>query len=92
MPLISMGVHDLCLPNKSSSRASMLTDASAKLSYTFPDSRAHGANMGPTWILSAPGGPHVDPVNLAIRDIHLAVDQHQHVAIGQSDQEQRLRS
>ena len=23
--------------------------------------------MGPTWVLSAPGGPHVGPMNLAIR-------------------------
>ena len=27
----------------------------------------HGANMGPTWVLSAPDGPHVGPMNLAIR-------------------------
>ena len=31
-----------------------------------PDSKVHGANMGPTWVLSAPGGPHVGPMNLAI--------------------------
>ena len=24
--------------------------------------------MGPTWVLSAPDGPHVGPVNLAVRD------------------------
>ena len=24
--------------------------------------------MGPTWVLSAPGGTHVSPINLAIRD------------------------
>ena len=34
----------------------------------IPDSKVHGANMGPTWILSAPGGPHVGPMNLAIGD------------------------
>ena len=33
-----------------------------------PDSKAHGANMGPTWVLSSPGGPHVGPMNFAIRD------------------------
>ena len=33
----------------------------------YPDSKIHGANMGPTWVLSAPGGPHVGPINLAIR-------------------------
>ena len=30
-----------------------------------PDSKVHGANMGPTWVLSAPGRPHVGLVNLA---------------------------
>ena len=32
------------------------------------DSKVHGANMGPTWVLSASDGPHVGPMNLAIRD------------------------
>ena len=35
----------------------------------IPDSKFHGDNMGPTWVLSAPEGPHVGPMNLAIRDI-----------------------
>ena len=35
--------------------------------FQFPDSKVHGANMGPTWVLSAPDGPHVGPMNLAIR-------------------------
>ena len=35
--------------------------------YRFPDSKVYGANMGPTWVLSAPDGPHVGPMNLAIR-------------------------
>ena len=26
-----------------------------------PESKVHGANMGPTWVLSAPDGPHVGP-------------------------------
>ena len=34
----------------------------------IPDSKVHGANMGPTWVLSAPDGPHVDLMNLVIRD------------------------
>ena len=33
----------------------------------YPDSKVHGANMGPTWVLSVPDGPHVGPMNLAIR-------------------------
>ena len=32
----------------------------------YPDSKVHGANMGPTWVLSVPDGPHVGPMNLAI--------------------------
>ena len=35
----------------------------------IPDSKVHGANMGPTWVLSAPDGSHVGPKNLAIGDI-----------------------
>ena len=34
----------------------------------IPDSKVHGANMAPTWVLSAPDGPHVGHMNLAIRD------------------------
>ena len=37
----------------------------------FPDSKVHGANMGPTWVLSAPDGPHVGPLNLAIRVVYV---------------------
>ena len=36
-----------------------------------PDSKVHGANMGPTWVLSAPNGPHVGPMNLVIRGCSL---------------------
>ena len=32
-----------------------------------PDSKVYGANNGPTWVLSAPDGPHIGPMNLAIR-------------------------
>ena len=33
-----------------------------------PDNKVHGANMGATWVLLAPDGPHVGPMNLAIRE------------------------
>ena len=33
----------------------------------LPDNKFHGANMGPTWVLSASDGSHVGPMNLAIR-------------------------
>ena len=32
-----------------------------------PDITVHGANMGPNWVLSAPDGPPISPMNLAIR-------------------------
>ena len=31
-----------------------------------PDSKVHGANMGPTWGRQDPGGPHFGPMNFAI--------------------------
>ena len=34
----------------------------------IPDSKVHVASMGPTWVLSVPGGFHPGPVNLPIRD------------------------
>ena len=33
---------------------------------TIPDSKVHGANMGPIWGRQDPGGPHVGPMNFAI--------------------------
>ena len=33
----------------------------------YPDSKVHGANMGPLWGWQDPGGPLVGPMNLAIR-------------------------
>ena len=33
---------------------------------SYSDSKVHVANMGPTWVLSAPGGPHIGSMNLAI--------------------------
>ena len=32
----------------------------------FPESKVHGANMGPAWDQQDPGGPHVGPMNLDI--------------------------
>ena len=39
-----------------------------ELNYSIPNSKVHGTNMGPTWVLSAPDGPHVGPVNFDIWD------------------------
>ena len=41
---------------------------------TDPDSKVHGANVGPTWVLSAPDGPHVCPMNLATREVVCTVN------------------
>ena len=35
-------------------------------SHSNPDSKVHGANMGPIWGQQDPGGPHVGPMNFAI--------------------------
>ena len=36
---------------------------------TNPDSKVHGANMGLKWGRQDPCGPHVGPMNLAIREV-----------------------
>ena len=51
----------------------------------YPDSKVHGANMGPTWVLSAPDGPHVGPMKLAIGVVLYFLKTIQH-AKGQSTQ------
>ena len=38
------------------------------LPFSSLDSKVDGANMGPNRVLSAPGGHHVGPINLAIRE------------------------
>ena len=35
-----------------------------------PDSKVHGANMGPIWGQQDPGGPHVGPMNFAIWEVN----------------------
>ena len=39
----------------------------------FPDSKVHGAHMGPTWGRQDPGGPHVVHMNLAIWVVSIGV-------------------
>ena len=34
-----------------------------------PDSKVHGANMGPTEGRQVPGGPHDGPINIATRAV-----------------------
>ena len=35
----------------------------------YPDSKIRVTNMGPIWDRQGPGGSHVGPMNLAIRDV-----------------------
>ena len=37
--------------------------------WPIPDSKVHGANMGPIWGRQDTGGPHVAHMNLAIWDM-----------------------
>ena len=39
----------------------------AKDNIHYPISKVNVANMGPTLVLPAPGGPHVGPMSLAIK-------------------------
>ena len=57
-----------------------------------PDSKVHWANMGPTWVLSAPGGPHVGPMNLAIRDRAAVDGRNAKINSGQETQPKRLNA
>ena len=57
--------ENLCISIRISQK--FVPNATINIMSTFPDSKVHGANTGPTWVLSAPDGPHVGPMNLAIR-------------------------
>ena len=62
-----------CYPNMPTLKRP-LWDQICKLAIRFPyslfipnpDSKVHGANMGPIWGWKDPGGPHVGPMNVAI--------------------------
>ena len=67
MTLLCYNVNELMLigPCIHMGIASELTPVAKQI----PDCKVLGANMGPTWGLSAPDGPHVGPTNLAIRGL-----------------------
>ena len=56
----------IVLDNSGEMRARWL---SSVIKNNVPDSKVHGTNIGPKWVLSAPDGPHVGPMKLAIRGI-----------------------
>ena len=45
---------------------SLIANTLARWCIQNPDSKVHGANIGPIWGRQYPGGPHVGPMNLAI--------------------------
>ena len=55
------------LPDFRSVQESMMCPFSMFCSDIFPDSKVHGAIMGPIWGRQDPDGPHVGPMNFAIR-------------------------
>ena len=50
-----------------------------------PDSKVHGVNMGPIWGRQDPGGPHVGPMNLAIRAGQLCAILMLHLLLSRTD-------
>ena len=44
-----------------------------KHTINIPDSKVHGAYMGPSWGRQDPGGPHVGHMNLVIRGIRYTI-------------------
>ena len=50
-------------PNNPSRQELHQITTQVKFLYHIPDSKVHGANMGPTRGLQDPGGPHIGPMN-----------------------------
>ena len=44
--------------------------------HSNPDSKVHGANMGPIWDWHGPGGPHVGPMNFDNWEVLHAISGH----------------
>ena len=72
--LATSGNIYLCLPSLptyGSQSTFAVSIVGVILTETFihtPNNKVHGANMGPTCVLSSPGGPHVGPMNRAVWD------------------------
>ena len=66
-----IAIHHYCLMCKNEVIRKCVWDSHFAVQETIPDIKVHGANMGPTWVLSAPDGPHDGPMNLAIRDPYI---------------------
>ena len=69
-------IRDLYLPNSHLSISTDLVHGNCSSKYCYaPDSKVHGANIGPIWVLSAPDRPHVGPMNLTIRGVYFTITQ-----------------
>ena len=66
--ILTMTSSEWMLLLENTSEIGVYVIACLHISCINPDSKVHGANMGPTWVLSAPDGPHIGPMNLAIRE------------------------
>ena len=62
-------IHDLTMGGVATSFVCMDTRG-------HPDSKVRVTNVGLTWVLAAPGGPYVGPMNLAIRVMASSVHAH----------------
>ena len=60
---------NICLYTKEQAVRTM--EQSACGQQCVPDSKVHGANMGPIWGRQDPGGLYVGPMNLAVWDVKL---------------------
>ena len=64
---IQLFVKKLVQVNNKHHDSTLLDPLCGKCNCDLPDGTTHGPVKGPTWALSAPDGPHVGLVNLAIR-------------------------
>ena len=66
--LIQVGLTSDVWNGDQAAATEMLTTWVSQLE-SIPDSKVHGANMGPIWGRQDPGGPHVGSMNFAIWDV-----------------------
>ena len=67
--------YHLKMPDLQMSRSGFITWQGTRIvapvmatRWPTPDSKVHGANMGPIWGRQDPGGPHVGPMNFVLWD------------------------
>ena len=65
---MSFGINNTVLSAKPYSKTSLAVAAKWCLDgvQCYPNSKVHGANMGPIWGRQDLGGPHVGPMNFGI--------------------------